>query len=128
MTSLKTPFRIDNGRVAITRDQTTAIKQKIADVLVTDLYERTMRPEYGGNLNSALFENLDRLEAADFKLDLATAISQNVTGVTVTSVDWTLEGSYATINIAYKLPLSTAQQFTFRLAVPGELNEETPLQ
>jgi len=127
-TSLKTPFRIDNGRVGVTRDQTTAIKQKIVDVLVTDRYERAMRPEYGGGINSAVFENIDSLEATDYKLDLATSISQAVTGVTVTSIDWTIDGAYATINVSYKLPLSTDQQFTFRLAIPGEVTEETPLQ
>ena len=127
-TSLKTPFRVDNGRIGVTRDQTTAIKQKIVDVLVTDRFERAMRPEYGGNINSAVFENIDTLEATDYKLDLATAISQSVSGVTVTSIDWTIDGSYASINISYKLPLSTDKQFTFRLAIPGELNEETPLQ
>jgi hypothetical protein len=127
-TSLRTPFSVDGGRVKVTTDQTTQIEQKIVNVLVTNTLERVGHPDYGGNLGAAVFESIDTLEFEDYKLDLGTEVSNSVTGVRIIDITWTVVDSYIHISVVYRLPLSTTKQFTFRLAVPGEVTEETPLQ
>lgn len=130
-TTLKTPFSIEGGRIRTTDDVVTQTEQKIMDVAVTRTYERVGHPEYGGNLQGLVFSSLDSLEFADFKTDLALEISRYVTGVTIQDIGVaTTEGAeegVADITIFYRLPLSSPTQFTFRVAIPGNLTEETPL-
>lgn len=130
-TTIRTPFSIDNGRVAVViDDQNTIVQQKIIDALVTNTLERVGIPEYGGNVTAMLFENTDTLEFQDFKVDLTQAVTSSVTGVSIIDIQW--EESYGNpgyinVTVIYRLPLSTATQFTFRLAIPGQVDQETDL-
>ena len=125
--TLKTPFNLEGGRVSTTSDVTVQTEQKILDVAVTRTYERVGHPEYGGNLQALVFSSLDAMEFADFKTDLALEISRSVTGVTIQDIAVRNEDGVAEITVFYHLPLSGPTQFTFRVAVPGNLTEETPL-
>jgi phage baseplate assembly protein W len=129
-TTLRTPFRLEGGRVGLTTDQTTQVQQKIVDVMVTNTLERVAIPDYGGNLGALVFDNVDTLAFQDFKTDMAQEVSASVTGVSVIDIQFDTETDvgYVNVNVIYRLPLSTEKQFTFRLALPGEVNEETPLQ
>lgn len=126
-TALKTPFSVEGGRIKVTTDQTVQIEQKIVNALVTNTYERVGLPEYGANLSAAVFENIDTLEYEDFKLDVAQEVANNVTGVSILNITWDEEDSVVNVNVSYRLPLSTPRQFSFRIAVPGVVTEETQL-
>ena len=128
-TTVSTPFTLEGGRVKLVTDQTTQIQQKIVDVLVTNTLERVGVPDYGGNLGALVFDSVDTLAFEDFKTDLAQEVSGAVTGVTIIDIQWDTQTDvgYVNVNVVYRLPLSTNKQFTFRLAIPGEVNEETSL-
>jgi phage baseplate assembly protein W len=127
-TSLRTPFSLEGGRIQVTTDQTKQVEQKIIDVLTTSPYERVALPAYGGDLNALLFEDMDELSYADFKTDAALEISRSITGVTIVDIFTELNGNeHATITVRYRLPLSGASEFTFRVAAPYELTEESSL-
>lgn len=125
--SMKAPFSLDGGRVSTTSSSAVQVEQKIINVLTTATLERVGLPDYGGNVNSLVFESLDTLAFEDFKVDLGLEVARSVTGVSIIDIIVNTRDVLAEITVIYRLPLSSAQQFTFRLASPGELNEETPL-
>lgn len=125
-TSLLTPFQIVGGRIGSTTDTNTQIEQKIVTTLTTDRLERVGIPDFGAGVNQLLFEPIDALLQADFKVDALSEMNTRVSGVVVkdllvTSVDETS----ATINVLYQLPLGATRSVTVRLALPGTLTEES---
>ena len=57
MTAFSVPFHVNVfGRVATTRSYEEEVQQRVEALLRTTLRERVMRPGYGVNLQSVLFE------------------------------------------------------------------------
>jgi phage baseplate assembly protein W len=126
MKSIKTPFSVEDGSTATTRTFDTAIKQKITDVLVTSYNERPVKPSYGGNLWANLFDTFGELEQADYKVDLISAISRNVSSVSIRDVLFdTSEPGVVIVTILYSTPLSAVVRLTLNLPTP--FNEESAL-
>lgn len=69
MRSISIPFRFENGKVATTTDTSVIAKQRILDVLTTDIYERVNRPGYGLSINALLFDSFDELVFSDYRID-----------------------------------------------------------
>lgn len=86
MKSISIPFRFDNGKVADTTDIGIIARQRIADVLATRGYERVMRPGYGAGISNLLFEPLDPLIFADYRVDALAAINENVSTATINDI------------------------------------------
>ena len=86
MRSISIPFRFENGKAADTTDIGVIAKQRIADVLATRGYERVMRPGYGAGISNLLFEPLDPLVFADYRVDALSAINDNVSNATITDI------------------------------------------
>lgn len=86
MKSISIPFRFENGRVAETEDDDKIARQRIVDVLATDRYERVNRPEYGANIRSLLFEPLDPLIFADYRIDAIKDINDYVSNAKITDL------------------------------------------
>lgn len=127
-TTLSAPFSLSGGRLKLTADQTTQVRQKIINVLVTNTLERVGLPDYGANMSAALFADLDNLAFDDFKMDVSQEVAGSVSGVNIIDIKWAnSDVGFVDINVIYRLPLSTPEQFTLRLAIPGEVNEETVL-
>jgi len=78
MKSINIPFRFEGGKVPDTTDTGVIAKQRIADVLATRGSERVMRPGYGAGISGLLFEPLDPLVFADYRVDALAAINDNV--------------------------------------------------
>lgn len=78
MKSISIPFRFSNGGVAITTDLNKITEQKIIDVLVTAPGERVIYKGYGANLRALLYEPLDDLIFADFKVDAIQDINESL--------------------------------------------------
>lgn len=86
MKSISIPFRFDNGKVVDTTDIGVIARQRIADVLATRGYERVMRPGYGAGISNLLFEPLDPLVFADYRVDALSAINENVSNATINDI------------------------------------------
>jgi phage baseplate assembly protein W len=86
MASISIPFRFENGRVAQTNDNAVIAKQRITDALTTDKYERVNRPEYGVAIRSLLFEPLDPLVFADYRIDAIRDLNDYVSNAKVTDL------------------------------------------
>jgi len=126
MKSIKTPFSVEDGSTSTTRTFDTIIKQKITDVLITSSNERPTRPGYGGNVWANLFDTFGELEQADYKVDLISSISRNVSSVTVRDVLFTKpEPGVVSITVLYSTPLSAVARLTLNLPTP--FNEESAL-
>lgn len=86
MRSISIPFQFANGKVVETENDDKIARQRIIDVLATDKYERVMRPEYGADIKSLLFEPLDPLIFADFRVDAIKDINDYVSNAKVTDL------------------------------------------
>ena len=128
MNNISIPFRFTGGRVASTTNVDTVARQKIIDVLTTSPAERFGLPNYGAGLYSLLFEPIDELVEADFKMDAMLEIQERVSGATVHDIrikQNAIDESTADIYVYYSLPLSPAQTFSF--TITNTLTEESPL-
>lgn len=136
MKSIRIPFQFDGGKLATTTSTDLIAKQKIIDVLTTMKFERVLRHNYGGQIQSMLFEPIDDLMFADFKIEAMQALSECVSRVQVLDMYvmhtgqqqyFSSESTTVTLGVLYKLPLASPQLVTLNVAVPGALNEETPI-
>ena len=76
MKVLQYPFQIDvNGHVAMTDNYGQVVRGQIIDVVMTNYNERVMRPDYGANLQAALFDPSDEL----VRSDAASLVKQRLT-------------------------------------------------
>lgn len=125
-TSILYPFQVTGGRIGVTTDTVTQIEQKILNVLTTNRLERIGIPDYGVGVDQLLFEPIDALVSADFRIDAMTEIANRISGIIVVDVTTTnVDQSTAEITVFYKLPLAAVRATTFRIALPGNLNEES---
>ena len=128
MKSISIPFSFTGGKVGSTRNPDSVIRQKIVDVLVTSPLERLGLTNYGANIYSLVFEDIDELVASDFRLDAIVEVQNRVSGVTINDIrvkQNEFNPNTAEITVYYSLPLSSTQVFSF--TVSDVLNEESPL-
>ena len=136
MASIRIPFQFDGGSVGHTSALDVVARQKIVDVLNTSPFERVMRHNYGANLQSLLFEPIDGLAFADFKTDAIQTLNENLSRIQVLDlIKVPNQVSYyngsdettMTINVVYRLPLGAPKVVEVAIAIPGALNEDTPI-
>lgn len=66
MKALAYPFHIGlDGAFRTTEEYSQIVRGQLVDVLMTNYTERVMRPDYGSNLRSALFDPADSLARSD---------------------------------------------------------------
>lgn len=79
-------FRILGGRVPVTQDYGQIVRQQIVDALVTNAKERVMRPDYGADIQSLLFDGADSLVRADVAATVKERLGILVPRATIKSV------------------------------------------
>ena len=123
------PFSIRNGRVVSTTDPNVATESKIITTLTTMVGERTALPTFGAGISNLLFEPLDSLSLADFRIDAMQELTSRVSLVDIMNMkiepDDSSGDNVARVYVVYRLPLSKPQLLSFSVAVPNSLNEET---
>ena len=136
MSAIKIPFQFTNGKLEVTNSPDVMARQKIIDVLTTERFERVMRHTYGVGIRSLLFENIDDLAFSDIKVDAMHTISETISRVDVLDLVisevppsnyYGSDETTVAINVVYKLPLGSPRVLSYNVAVPGALNEETPI-
>lgn len=111
---LDRPFRVDaQGRIAFTSDPARQLRNRVINVVATEIGERVMRPDYGTPLQSMLFEGDDDLTISIISTDIERALAEWEPGVVVRGVtaeaDSELDG-VINLNVTYSAvnsPLET---------------------
>lgn len=136
MKAISIPFHFENGKVASTTDNNKIARQRIADVLATRGNERVMRPEYGAGISNLLFEPMDPLVFADYKIDALTTINDNVSNARVKDlvitagnpVQYNGNGeSTLVVKVLYEVAGERASVYTVTVDSTKILTEETPI-
>lgn len=137
MPSIYTPFRIDiSGKVAKTSTPERIVEQQIIDVLTTSKFERVMKPTYGAGATQLLYEPVDDLVYGEFKTDALMELNKQLSMATVTNLlVQPAETPYVDedpsivieIKIQYSMALSNNRVFSFKIATPTGLTEESSI-
>lgn len=130
MKSLSLPFRIDvDGHVATTGQYAKVVEGQLLDVLATNHTERIMRPDYGADLQRALFDPVDDLVRSDAGRQVMARIQQWAPRVTMDTVRFNsdaLKPGQVFVDVTFKAG-ALSEVLTIRVPVSAFLNEETPL-
>jgi phage baseplate assembly protein W len=73
------------GDVALSYD-TQAVIRSVRNLILTKHYERPFNPGIGSNMDTMLFEPMNRLTAADMELEIKTVINNYEPRVSLTNV------------------------------------------
>jgi hypothetical protein len=103
--SIGFPFSIDaSGSISFTEDESVIWENRVRCVLLTNVSERVMRPDFGSRLSDLVYENdfgqtkiAEKAASAAFtkwfpslKLDSVLAVADSVNGGLLVQVDYTL--------------------------------------
>ena len=136
MKSILIPFQFANGKVSETENEDKIARQRIIDVLSTDKYERVNRPEYGADIRSLLFEPLDPLIFADFRIDAIQDINDHVTNAKITDIQiregspvyqGTDTESTLTVRVVYRTAAMGASTFVATITGNAIITEESKI-
>lgn len=58
-------FHLEGGKIPVTSDYRQIVRGQIIDALTTNARERVMRPDYGADIRSLLFDGADALVRGD---------------------------------------------------------------
>lgn len=123
------PFSITNGRVASTTSLSAIAESKIISTLVTTPGERTGVPRFGAGIMQMLFEALDPLVFADFKVEASQELNARISSIDILNITIEADKAYgdnvAKVSVVYRLPLGATQVVTFRVVIPSTLTEES---
>jgi phage baseplate assembly protein W len=97
MKSISIPFRFESnpgvaalpsvqGKTATTTEMSVIARQRITDVLVTRRFERVNIPEYGAGISDLLFEPLDPLIFADYRVDAMMTLNDYVSNAEILDI------------------------------------------
>jgi phage baseplate assembly protein W len=105
------------------------VKNQLIDALMTNFLERAMRPGYGSDLRSALFDPTDILARADAAKMVAQRIDECVPRVILVSVKFVLDDLQpSTVFVDVKYRVGSFDQATqLRLPVSAFLNSESEI-
>lgn len=105
-TAISLPFSIDPyGKVAQTTDQTKIWADKVRSVIGTALKERVMRPTFGTDIPSAVFENQEDADGRILEL-VSTSFNNQLPRLDLQSVSNSFDqySGTLTVDITYALP------------------------
>lgn len=132
MRALTFPFSLaPGGKVGETLDYAQIVRGQVIDALMTNLGERVMRPRYGCDIQSAIFDPSDELVRRDAAGQIKFRLEQLVTRAIVRSVTLTPadpEPGVITIRVVYR-PALYATDAEVAVPVASEfLNRQRELQ
>lgn len=122
------PFQIDsNGSLATVSTTREIVEQQIVDLLMTNRFERTMRPQYGADVAGFLFSPIAELalniKAGEIKSFLQSQIAlAEIVHVTMQPAQ--SAPSTVRLDVGYSIRPNT-EVFTLTQTVDGLATEET---
>jgi phage baseplate assembly protein W len=136
MKSIRIPYSFSGGKTSATTVTTTIVEQKIVDVLTTGKFERLLRHRYGSGIRQLLFEPVDDLTLSDFIVEARQDVAENISRVDIMDIRLSSTNSIAAygnqdttigVTVIYRLPLGSPQIVRFKIAVPGNLTEDSEI-
>jgi len=85
------------------------IKSNLVNLLLTDMGERVMNPNFGCNLKRYLFENINDVNAEKVKNAVLSSVGYYIPEITVTSIAVTPNTDYNSIDISVNYILNISQ-------------------
>ena len=85
------------------------IKSNLVNLLLTDMGERVMNPNFGCNLKRYLFENINDVNAERVKNAVLSSVGYYIPEITVTSIAVTPNTDYNSIDISVNYILNISQ-------------------
>lgn len=65
MIAIDFPFRFNEGSLSVTENYRRIVRALLIDALMTNNRERIMRPDYGADIQSFVFTNMEELRLSD---------------------------------------------------------------
>jgi len=106
------PFSVDeSGSILSSNNQSRIWQSRVIAAVMTELGERVFRPQYGGTINSALFENADSADTA-IRQSIQVTFSSFLTTLTLGDIATAMDSQLGTISVTiyYKLPSGEEDQ------------------
>jgi phage baseplate assembly protein W len=100
------PFNKPFTSTYTTKDQ---IKSNLVNLLLTDIGERVMNPNFGCNLKRYLFENINDVNSEKIKNAVLSSVGYYVPEVTITSIAVTPNTDYNSIDVSVGYVLNISQ-------------------
>ena len=100
------PFNKHFSSTYTTKNQ---IKSNLVNLLLTDMGERVMNPNFGCNLKRYLFENINDVNAERVKNAVLSSVGYYIPEITVTSIAVTPNTDYNSIDISVNYILNISQ-------------------
>lgn len=127
MKSISVPFRFtsDSGAVATSSSLAAVVEQNIIDILTTSPGERVMNPKYGAGLKNLLFEEMDELVFAEYRMDAIQELNEYLTTGKVVDLSIIVPqnnfygedtDTTITVSVKYVVPPYGASVVTFNIA------------
>ena len=130
MKALQYPFGLSpQGSMAVVTTYPELVRNQLIDALMTNFLERPMRPGYGSDLRSALFDPTDILERSDAANVVAKRLDECVPRVILQSLKFVLDEmrqSTVFVDVLYRVG-SFDQATQLRLPVSAFLNSESEI-
>jgi phage baseplate assembly protein W len=130
MQALQYPFGLSpTGSIAVVTTYPELVKNQLIDVLMTNFLERAMRPSYGSDLRSALFDPTDILARADAAKVVAKRINDFCPRVILQGVKFLLDDTQQStvfVDVSYHVG-SFDQATQLRFPVSAFLNSESEI-
>jgi len=100
------PFNKPFTSTYTTKDQ---IKSNLVNLLLTDIGERVMNPNFGCNLKRYLFENISDVNSEKIKNAVLSSVGYYIPEITVTSIAVTPNTDYNSIDVSVNYVLNISQ-------------------
>jgi phage baseplate assembly protein W len=85
------------------------IKSNLVNLLLTDMGERVMNPNFGCNLKRYLFENINDVNAEKVKNAVLSSVGYYIPEITITSIAVTPNTDYNSIDVSVNYVLNISQ-------------------
>jgi uncharacterized protein len=105
MRSIDFPFRFGPSGLALTENYSRIVRAQLVDTLMTNYRERIMRPDYGADIQSLLFNPADELR----RDDSASIIQERLTYavpraiIDLVEIEGTREPSVVVVKVVYRV-------------------------
>lgn len=127
--SIVLPFSIDaSGSILSSNDPKRIWQSRVIAAVMTQLGERVFRPQYGGTIKSALFENSDGANTV-IRRSVQNTFSSFLKSLKLVDIVTAMDSQLGTISVTiyYQLPNGQADQVSLKtgvLTLSGDVTQE----
>lgn len=120
MKAFAIPFTLTTTAISVTDNYYEIVRGQVIDALMTNQGERVFKPQYGCDVQSALFDPRDELTRHDAGAVIKRRLEQFVPRCVVSKVEIVVPdvSSLVYINVTYR-PSALANEVTLEVSLPS---------